>query len=359
MRVKSLEGLRGISAVIVVAHHQLLTLPWFSNRLFQKVNTYGNRGSFNFSVPNLIEFSPAHIFYAGSEAVFVFFILSGYVLIFAVKKQELSKYLRARLIRLYFPIFGSVIIASFFLDLVNRVKQVGQSEWLQFHIIENSLSDMIKNLFVIAGTTNLNSSLWSMKYEILFSILIIAFSRFNLSSNTVRFTLAQFFCFLTIFFGTTHHIFLLTYLAIFYSGVTLHLCPKKSKLVLLRLNLGILILLSPWYFYGFGYHLNQFFDTSLKVLGALLIVDACRVENSNISKFLDMNPINLLGRYSYSIYLVHAPILVTVWFALGNPSTHLIWILHCCISLFCIFLGSIVIYTFFEKPSLKFITRYK
>jgi|688.fasta_scaffold679607_2 peptidoglycan/LPS O-acetylase OafA/YrhL len=33
-RRASLDGLRGVAALIVVTHHLLLTLPWFADRVF-------------------------------------------------------------------------------------------------------------------------------------------------------------------------------------------------------------------------------------------------------------------------------------------------------------------------------------
>jgi peptidoglycan/LPS O-acetylase OafA/YrhL len=107
MRVKNLDGLRGLAALVVVMHHHLLTIPWFSERVSE--NSFSKPGVFvGVNLHNLIEYSPLHVFYAGTEAVTIFFVLSGYVLVFAVKKSDIKNYLRFRLYRLYVPIFGAV-----------------------------------------------------------------------------------------------------------------------------------------------------------------------------------------------------------------------------------------------------------
>lgn len=44
--VHSLDGLRGVAALVVVAHHLLLTLPWFADRV--GLGQIGTRGNLHF-----------------------------------------------------------------------------------------------------------------------------------------------------------------------------------------------------------------------------------------------------------------------------------------------------------------------
>ena len=84
-RMHSLDGLRGVAALVVVVHHLLLTLPWFADRV--GLGQLGTKGQFTFSWHNLFEYTPLHILYGGTEAVVIFFVLSGFVLINPVNKQ--------------------------------------------------------------------------------------------------------------------------------------------------------------------------------------------------------------------------------------------------------------------------------
>jgi peptidoglycan/LPS O-acetylase OafA/YrhL len=354
MRVKNLDGLRGLAALVVVMHHSLLTIPWFSDRV--GLRSFSQPGVFagkNFH--NLIEYSPLHIFYAGTEAVTIFFVLSGYVLVFAIKKTDIKNYLRFRLYRLYVPIFGAVCLSFLLLVAFTRKQTLGQSAWLQGHIIKPSLGSLIQNMWVLDGNTALDSSLWSMRYEIIFSmaVLIIVGVNFKIK-HRIFFSII---CFLIsiLLLGDHLNLDLLGYLPIFFAGSALHWLPENSRFAISRLLVGIVVLLTPWYFVGFGYEVSSFGQHFCMTIGSLFIVDICRVRNSDLSKVLSWRPISAVGRYSYSLYLIHAPILVTVWFVLGQPHSWSRWVLNFTVSIICISFGTALIYNAFERPVLKYI----
>ena len=124
-RVQSFDGLRGVAALVVVFHHLLLTQVWFADRV--GLGALGSKGHFILSIHNLFEYTPVHIFYGGTEAVVIFFVLSGYVLINPVNKSNFSSYVRNRLMRLYVPIFAAVILASALVKVVSHKKMDGAS----------------------------------------------------------------------------------------------------------------------------------------------------------------------------------------------------------------------------------------
>ena len=70
-RVVSLDGLRGLAALVVMVHHGLLTWPALAAQYDGP-----NRGSGTW----WLTFTPLHLIWAGTEAVVVFFVLSGIVL---------------------------------------------------------------------------------------------------------------------------------------------------------------------------------------------------------------------------------------------------------------------------------------
>ena len=354
MRNKSLDGLRGVAALIVVLHHHLLTIPWFSNR----VNLQGSGKPGHLVEMNLhdaIEYSPLHIFYAGTEAVTLFFVLSGYVLVYAVNKNSIKNYLRFRLYRLYGPVIGTVCLSYFLLQLVHRRVQYGQSSWLQGHIVTPSLSSVIQNFWLVDGNTSLDSSLWSMRCEIIFSMCVMTLAGLNFDKNLRKFILLFGGALLLLFLGDHYNLDLLGYLPIFFAGSALHFLPQSSKFTILRFAAGVLVILVPWYIVGFGYNPSLFQERLFMTLGAMLIVDSCRSEITLVARLLKWRPIQAVGRYSYSLYLIHAPILITVWFALGQPHSWSRFLLNSIVSIFCIVCGTAIIYSFFEKPVLKYI----
>ncbi|MET3206981.1 UNVERIFIED_ORG: peptidoglycan/LPS O-acetylase OafA/YrhL [Arthrobacter sp. UYEF13] len=74
MRYTALDGLRGLAAFVVLVHHCLLVSP----QLDGAVESAGAAPMDSWVW--WATFTPLHLIWAGKEAVYVFFILSGFVL---------------------------------------------------------------------------------------------------------------------------------------------------------------------------------------------------------------------------------------------------------------------------------------
>ena len=82
--------------------------------LFPAVATaFDGRGRDFHGVVWWVTFTPFHILWAGSEAVAVFFVLSGFVLTRAAAGTSFSwrAYYPSRLLRLYLPVAGALVFA--------------------------------------------------------------------------------------------------------------------------------------------------------------------------------------------------------------------------------------------------------
>lgn len=350
----SLDGLRGAAAIIVVLHHLLLTLPWFADRV--GLGQLGAKGQFTFSWHNFFEYTPLHILYGGTEAVVIFFVLSGFVLINSVNKQSLVIYTRNRLVRLYAPIIAAVLLAGGLVKLIPHQKLDGGSWWLNSHAIALTFGSIVRNMWVLDGADWLNASLWSMRYEIIFSLCVMIFSGFVFKKSTLRFSWAMIVVVITIWIGMHFGLDLLSWLPVFFAGSALHWLEERKFLNGgPKAIVGWFVMFVPWYFAGFGYSFSASGSRICMTLGAVLIVDACRDQGCVVSKILSTRPFKLAGRYSYSLYLVHAPILTSVWFAMGVTESHLGWLLRAGISILFIGMGTALVYTVAEKPSLKWI----
>ncbi len=353
-RQTSLDGLRGISALVVVIHHLLLTLPWFADRV--GFGSLSRKGHFTFSIHNIFEYTPLHILYGGTEAVMIFFVLSGYVLVNAIKKDAPSSYVRFRLLRLYAPMLIAVTLAAGLVLLFKHKTVPGGSWWLNSHAIKFTLASYFKDLWVVDGNDSLDSSLWTMRYEVFFSLAVLVLAKYVFKKSIASFAIAMFSMCGMIFLGMHYSLDLLGWLPVFFAGSALHWLPtSKIKAVSIRLVTGILILFLPWCLAGFGYSLNTIADRILMAIGAVLIVEVCREPGTQISRLLNSRLPRLAGRYSYSLYLIHAPVLTTVWLAMGSSVGHIAWLFRCVIALAAIAVSTTVVYQLGEKPSLKWI----
>lgn len=157
-RLASLDGLRGLAAVVVVVHHSLLAIPAIA------------AGS---SSTDWLAHTPLHLLWAGSEAVYVFFVLSGLVLTLPVLRAPIlwRRYFPSRLVRLYLPVLASVAFAAILVVLVPRGHADGRSSWIDAHDGAVSVGSLLRNAS-LAAPDWLNSPLWSLRWEVLFSLLL-------------------------------------------------------------------------------------------------------------------------------------------------------------------------------------------
>jgi peptidoglycan/LPS O-acetylase OafA/YrhL len=296
------------------------------------------------------------MFFGGTEAVMVFFVLSGYVLVNSVSKDQFSNYARNRLFRLYAPIFVSVTLAAGLVLFFPRKPISGGSWWLNSHAVKPTLASYFKNLWVLVGNDWLNSILWTMRYEIIFSLAVIVFAKITFRKSAFIFTIVLVLVSGLTWLGMRYSLDLLGWMPVFFAGSALHWLPEdRFKAPTLRAVLGIVILFSPWCFAGFGYLISPILVRILMTIGAVIIVDVCRGIENPVSKVLSKKLPRLAGKYSYSLYLTHAPVLTTVWFVMGNPIGHVAWLARFLVALVCIGAGTTLVYQFGEKPSLAWI----
>ena len=168
-RFHSLDGLRGAGAAIVVVYHLLLVIPAVYDL------PSANHPADASAVLWWIYRTPLRILWGGHEAVLMFFILSGLVLTLpaiAAGRGRIAwgAYYLKRLCRLYIPVWASLLLALTLAVAVPRAPGFG-SGWMMSHepVTAHALLYDVSLLF---GTTNLNSPLWSLRWEIWFSLLL-------------------------------------------------------------------------------------------------------------------------------------------------------------------------------------------
>ncbi len=324
-RVPALDGLRGIAASVVVIHHLVLaTVPSIANTYYGKPGT---------GVSAVL--SPLSVFWSGPAFVIVFFVLSGLVLALPAargKRFNAAAYYPARMIRLYVPVWGALIVAFVLHEVYTRHVNPHATWWLNAHAVNLRLSPAAHDASLMFGTGGfgLTSVLWSLRWEVLFSLLLPLFIWLAHRSRRWHLPLAA-LAFTVIFISGSHQgahympTFLLGTLIAFnldvIMGLPLKLAarPALDRLAKPALVIGALGLLGCSRWIHVTSTTTQGLVAVLVAGGAALAV-LCPLLHPGVARALETRPAQWLGTRSFSLYLVHEPIIVTLAFVLGIPA---------------------------------------
>ncbi|TFD73266.1 hypothetical protein E3T48_14465 [Cryobacterium fucosi] len=102
----------------------------------------------------ILAYSPLHLAWAGGEAVFLFFVLSGLVLALPSTRGEIdwARYYPSRLIRLYLPVIGAIAFIALTIIIVSR-NGVSASQWLEVHPKQYTPAGMIADATLVDGVS--------------------------------------------------------------------------------------------------------------------------------------------------------------------------------------------------------------
>ena len=331
-RVSSLDGLRGVAALIVVVQHCALVSPALA------AGYYG--GDVGGVLNQIALYSPLHLFWGGAEAVVVFFVLSGVVLVRAMRSSRFTwgSYFPSRLVRLWLPVIGAVALGYLLLALLPTIfpKLAGtgtSSPWLD-RPFGYPFESVVQDLALLGGTSGIVSPLWTLRWEIIFSLLlpVLAFA-----ARLIPAWLFGLVCIALSATGAATQVAALQYLPIFGVGVALAFMWERldergtrmgraTSIVLWSGGLiaVVLAMTSKW-------TLRPILDNAivtpvsqvLIVSGAAVLVYAaarCRALN----RLLSIKPIAWLGAVSFSLYLVHEPFVLTYAHLTGSAKLTLL-----------------------------------
>lgn len=307
-RIASLDGLRGVAAFVVLVHHCLLAIPTLAT------SAYGGTPASR-TTAWVLTSTPLHLFWAGHEAVFVFFVLSGLVLTLPVLRRGIRwrSYHPARLIRLYGPVVAAVALATVVAVLVSRDGAGSRGSWLDEHAQHYRVIDFLANATLVAPNA-LNSVLWSLRWEVVFSLALPAYVLVARWTRRLWWVTAA----LAVAMSTAAaalEIDALTFLPVFLLGSSLaagwEALPRSGTVGGgVALALCCLGITATWWL---GPVLPDADVVALPVVlasAALLVVVAGRWGPAQ--QLLERPLLRWLGSISFSLYLVHEPVVVSV-----------------------------------------------
>lgn len=329
-RLTTLDGLRGAAALVVFVHHALLAVPILAKPYFHRGSAQTG------SLPWWITYTPLHVFWNGTAAVYVFFVLSGLVLTLPAVGTGIRwrEYYPRRLARLYVPVWAAAVLAYLWILVVPRHSSKHQSAWLNFHHRPRALDRLLEDLFLFGKPGHYNSPLWSLKYEVLFSLLLPVFVAFALTLR--RLVIVKVVALVAIgMLGARVSSPEATYLPLF--GIGALMAAHRDALVwpARRLRAGgnrfwwsvgltalaLLTTNATWQVRALlPGHLPDPdvmpFAYAVEMCGAALVVYLAW-SWTPWARLLDGRACRWLGARSFSLYLVHEPIVVSVALLLG------------------------------------------
>jgi peptidoglycan/LPS O-acetylase OafA/YrhL len=322
-RVASLDGLRGVAALVVVLSHIVEAgSPALANGLLDGTPPRG--------VAGLFVSTPLTVVWAGPEFVIVFFVLSGYVLTAGLRgRMKAGRYYPARLVRLYLPVWASVGCALALAALVTPQFLPGATDWLNGFAPPITFGSVWHALVLIGpvpGAT-VNGVLWSMHWEVLFSlllpvVLLVLRARVHLWPLLVGLALGLIL--ISPPEGAGH------YLPPFILGAVLATAPTliaRLKVALTARTWGpaLMIVLAATCLTAdrWATGVSPAVARTTVACGAVLVV-LVPLTIATAAAALCRPTMQWLGRRSFSLYLTHEPVVVALAVGLHLPS---IWVL--------------------------------
>ncbi|MBS1847568.1 MAG: acyltransferase [Actinobacteria bacterium] len=371
-RIHSLDGLRGVAALLVVIYHCLLVTP----TLWDQIAGHPVRGTAQW----LLAYTPLRIFWAGDDVVWIFFILSGFVLVRPyLDRRNLAtgRYYVRRAIRLYVPFLGSFALAVVLKSL--RPAPRGRfSGWIFVHELPTATGDAVKTLFLFAGDhTTYNNVWWSLRWEVWFSALlpfviplarrfrahpipIAALCLVVIGASNAGVTVLH-----VLKFGHDNPAL---YLPMFGLGVALAMGEDRVRVALGSRSTATIIvstvvcsslMTSTVAVLALLRHAHLSITAAWAIAGPIGLFGATGLValalcGPGLRDALASSPMTWLGERSYTLYLTHEPILVFATLALGVQTLTWWWIPF---GIACSLATTVVLFPIIERPALWTVAR--
>lgn len=315
-RIRSLDGLRGVAALVVVLHHWLL----IARPLLE--------GTVGWDV---ISQSPVKLLTAGNEAVLVFFVLSGLVVVLPVFKEGFSwmGFLSARVVRLYGPVIAALLLSTLLIYLVPRDRStMPEGSWMaETHAESVTWSSFFSQASLVPRQYSLNNPLWSLHWELLYSIVMpLAVALALLIRRWALIAVAV--CCALSFAGRIFEQSELLYFPIFFIGTIMAARmpdllawvqrPRSRWFMPTFAVASVVLLIASWLARPIAPSGSELSHAlwALAAPGAAGVV-LVSLAWGPVVRLFETKVVQWFGKISFSLYLVHVPVLATLAFAIG------------------------------------------
>jgi peptidoglycan/LPS O-acetylase OafA/YrhL len=292
----SLESVRGIAAVLVVIHH---TAEIFS-----------------------VKPSPADFFLRmlgnGPGGVFIFFILSGYVLSLSIERalqdvgeRSLTNILLIFYIKRAFRLIPVLVCSILIVYVVKSAdllpNDAGFSEFEYAFLGEPvTLWRLVKNLLLVSF--HISGVTWTLQVELIWSLLLPFLVLFDRRATRYQ-RMGLYAVFIMFQLALPYHWFL-HFAAAFYLGIRLtHSIPPRAPSLVLAVGLVVAFVL-PKVYDDLRYPPDKGLDLAYLIGTGLVLWCVIHARAGILFFILESRLARFVGKLSYSLYLIQIPAIV-------------------------------------------------
>lgn len=362
-RITSLDGIRGLAAITVVLSHIHGVL--FTHHMF-------------------LDTTPLRIFWAGGEAVILFFVLSGFVLSAPVchaDRFQFSRFMIARIIRIYVPYLCAIALCLLASEALRRLKAFNLEAWrsdawsapIDWSLVASHVG-LVGNFDTLAYDKVIWSLVHEMRFSIVFPLYLWLLRNLTwkscllvtgaLSVGAALATVAS----LDLSAGfrngypyTAHYLLFFMFGGLLAKHIEV-IASVLSSLTRRKIHIALAVGLGLYAYGTVVFHsfpaamhwemiakLGDFIADWATGCGSIILI-AIAVARADDVRLLQSRALQLAGRYSYSLYLIHLPALtVTLFLCGGLPQS-----LALTIALPVIAIATVVFHHFVEAPAHRF-----
>ncbi|TCM65797.1 peptidoglycan/LPS O-acetylase OafA/YrhL [Acinetobacter calcoaceticus] len=333
-KLNAAESIRGLACLAVVCSH--LSLSFFPDLHhfdlpLQAPTSWGD----------WIHHSPFGFWFSGTAAVYVFFVLSGFLLSHAIYRVadssaepqalnfKVKNMFYKRYLRLAIPVLGSCLLTwlifnSFSVDAQHTRPWLAEYLGQQVELSQAFYQGTIGSFFF--AQSSVNWVLWTMQIELFGSFLLFALIYLQQKSQ-LGYYLGLLLFGLISFLYLSEGLFL--GLSCFVIGMLIYRHATRLSWGMAVLMLGLGLYLAgmhdssysyQWLFKLVGppsYEYSNYFAGILVVYSILM--------SPRLSTLLDRPSLVKLGQWSFSIYLLHLPLLYLICVPILNQLIHWQW----------------------------------
>ncbi|WP_238067391.1 acyltransferase family protein [Pseudomonas shirazica] len=325
-----LDGMRGLAAIVVVLSH---CIYWFAPYLHSGTRYSPHPAPLEIVIVN----SPFTFMYRGGSAVWLFFVLSGFVLSFGLlKRREDLNAFRVVAVKRYFrlniPVFFAVILGYIAMVLgAYKAQQFGVVN--PFSLIYTKATPDFWQAFkqalfgsIVYGDTTYNYVLWTISIELYGSFLV--FSLIALFGGDYK--ILRMVCILVFLFALQTQDRTLNSMSLFAAGILLATfkqdqCKGRAGIISAVALVAVGLYLMGFYpssasysvFTRFAVYMRTEFGSTANwsrlyaQVGVILLLYSILL-TSSVLRPLGSPFFAWLGKISYSVYLLHSIILAIV-----------------------------------------------